>query len=964
MSTDSTMKGRLCSFLTSCRATSGSTYTHTTKPTSDNHNLWVPGTYYIPADVRGAFWDVYNQSVAGGVISTLSEKPGAVFPLHVDLDFKYSLDKGTHNRIWTSTMLKAIVSLHQEAIQQIVDPDMFDEDMMICIMLQKPQPRSEDGFIKDGLHLHFPFFICDAWTQDQLIRGMVLRRMLETNVLDSKRTGLDAMKCLDSDIGRKPWLLYGSYNYKNTKSRPYLYNRWDAIAVSQQYGHVYDSHLNEIPMSRVFQQEMVGRDQDIQYYMPELLSILGHSDATPLGASFAKQRHAELEKRKTRKTKIPQRRKDHAILEDLKLIEDAGFMAMLSVDRAQQHDSKMEVGWCLFCITEGKQEGLDLWKAFCQQADDYDEIKCEDRWFKMTARGMTLGTLRHWARCDSPDLYNEWRQTDVGNQMMDVICEPQITEGAMARVAIALYKDRFLCSDIKNELWYEYYGHRWRPLEAAHEVYNTLNDDLRQLFLVHRKRFHDRIGQLQYQLGEMAPEDQKGKEGKTLKIEIAQQEVYRKGCTNSMQFLNKRMALANTIRMMANRLLDPKFESRKDRNKYLLGFENGILDLQQKRFRNGTPDDKVTMSTGYDYRDIVTCAEAEQFIDDFYAKIYPNSNRRRYKQGVDAQTMEGGNKFKNFYILTGPKDSGKSKSILFMEKLFGTGEDGYAGAFPPQSFTNATNQKTAGGASPEEVRLINKRLAIANEVVGSLNRAFVKLWTSGGDSSYKRGMYDRKGTDNAALVTIYIQANDLPKMPGDDEASFDRVKIVDHESKFVLPDKLDAFPVPETEAERIEMKRWNADPLMDENLEEFKPYFASYLLRIYIKNKGKLDVPDEVKVSNEHYLHENDLYKQFIEDSLEPCANEDDLSLYVIKVKTLFTDFQEWYRQYYKVRKSEELDLRTFTKEMSKPTRLGLLQKGRLTGYDVIKRNFIGWRMRLDDRQDVPEGRGPSAWNG
>lgn len=954
MSGNSTMKGRLCSFLVTCRNSPGTPFTHTTKPCNDPKNIWQPGTYFIPDDLKDTFWSIYNPAIFEGVVPTLMEFPKEVFPLHVDLDFKYSTDHGL-KKIYDKATLHTMVRLHQDAIRSAVDPDCFHEKMLYCIVLQKPKPRPEENFIKDGLHLHFPFFICDAWTQDTHIYNQVLKEMIDQDVLKSKRTGLDPSKVLDRDVGRKPWLLYGSYNYKSSHSKPYLYHRWDDIPLELQYGHAFDEHLNEIPMSKVFEDEMVGRDGPLRLYMPEFLSILGYTEPTPLAHGIAQRRHAELEKRKKRlkSTRAQRRRKIEDILADIKLIEEADFMSMLSPDRAQQHDSKMEVGWCLFCITEGMPEGLELWKTFCRQAEDYDEVKCEDRWCKMNVRGMTMGTLRHWARTDSPDRYNEWRQMDVSNHIMDVICEPKITEGAVARVAVALYRDRFLCSDITHNRWYEYYGHRWIELDSAHTVYNTLNDDLRFLFMTHRKRFRDRRGSLQDQYDELDETDRKSERGKELKIELAQADLYVKGCTKAMEFLNQEPALKKTIRMMANRLLDEKFELQKDRNKYLMGAENGILDLKQGRLRNGRPDDKVTMSVGYDILEIESNPDALAFWDDFYCKIYPNENRRNYAKAAHALTMLGGNKYKNIYMLSGQKDSGKSKMILALEKAFGKSELGYSGTLPPQSFTNHTNMKRAGGPSPEEMRLINKRFVPANEVTGVINRGFIKLWT-GNDSSFRRNLHDRRGNDNPPLCTIYIQCNDPPKMPGDDEAAFDRMKLIDHESKFVLNNQLKKFPVPDTEAERIKLKRWHADPKMDEKLEEYSPYLLSYLLKVYIECKGKLVEPYEVVMSNNAYMADNDLYQQFIEDVWVKAKPEEDPNTFSTKAKAMYTEFQEWYRQYYRSSKTELVDLRLFIKEMSKAGRMGLYTDDSPYGYDRVHKTFVGWYTRTDDPEDQP----------
>ena len=62
-----------------------------------------------------------------------------------------------------------------------------------------------------------------------------------------------------------------------------------------------------------------------------------------------------------------------------------------------------------------------------------------------------------------------------------------------------------------------------------------------------------------------------------------------------------------------------------DENPYLICFQNGVYDFEQKLFRDGIPEDYVSKSTGIDYVDI-TKKEYKPIIaliNDFMAKLFP-----------------------------------------------------------------------------------------------------------------------------------------------------------------------------------------------------------------------------------------------------------------------------------------------------------------------------------------------------
>ncbi len=75
---------------------------------------------------------------------------------------------------------------------------------------------------------------------------------------------------------------------------------------------------------------------------------------------------------------------------------------------------------------------------------------------------------------------------------------------------------------------------------------------------------------------------------------------------------------------------DKKFMEKLDENPYLIGFENGIYDLVTMEFRDGRPDDYLTLSTGIDYEPFDEDNENYMDMMKFIETVFPQENIRDY----------------------------------------------------------------------------------------------------------------------------------------------------------------------------------------------------------------------------------------------------------------------------------------------------------------------------------------------
>lgn len=93
------------------------------------------------------------------------------------------------------------------------------------------------------------------------------------------------------------------------------------------------------------------------------------------------------------------------------LVKEVGsLLNIISSDRVETRDSWMRMGWCLRNIFKrSKKNGLDLWIAKSSEWPDWkDDSECRAEWEKMDPhRDMTIGTLKMWAKEDSPEEYEK-----------------------------------------------------------------------------------------------------------------------------------------------------------------------------------------------------------------------------------------------------------------------------------------------------------------------------------------------------------------------------------------------------------------------------------------------------------------------------------------------------------------------------------------------------------------------------
>jgi len=799
------------------------------------------GSYSIPIDEKNTLCElIYHQAFKRNKPVHLTEAPQPHTNIKIDLDFKFPIEE--NRRHYTLKNIKAIVDKYNEAILNYMD---VPEEKMLAFVFERDTPyKSDRGLIKDGIHIIYPFIICHTKIQ-HLIRKHVLKYcdaiLSEIKSNNSYDDIIDA--CV---IDKNNWLMYGC---SKPRIKPY------------SLSHVFDAKNNDLDLKRngyVDSKELIMmlsiRDHPESEIIPireEHLHLIT-TDSTPI------INEADLKKTasKIKLSRNNGNNSNHAGgNNDINLDSVKDLVKMLSAERADDYASWIEVGLCLHNISPSL---LPEWIEFSNKSEKGSTCKIfEDSWANMKSLevgGIGIGSLHLWARLDSPEEYLHFKQNSVS---VEIIKSTSMSTFDTAVVIHKLYQHQFVCTSQKDKgNWYEFKNHRWHRVDAGYSLQNKFSREVIDEYLKLIKYYSESA----YELEGDARENQMDKLTQLLEVTHKLRDI---------TFKNKLMQECKIL------FFDPTFESRLDSNPDLIGFENGVYNLILHKFRDGCPEDCVSMSTGIDYDIFDQGDEIVIEIFNFLCQVFPDRDVREYVLTMLASIMEGRNPQEQFYIWTGVGGNGKSKLLELFEMCAGK----YACKVPTTVFTQ--KKPASGAASPEIARLRGVRCTSSQETEESekFNIAVVKEW-SGNDNIIARPLYGDCFEFKPQFKQIFC-CNDKPILPPNDQGIWRRIVVVDFPSRFV------ENPDPNNP---LEFKR---DYRLAEKFQSWRSAFMWIILQYYknVYKKVGLKEPKSILDAKEEYRSSNDEMSEF---AREYIVKDDSSSM---KLQDSYKVYQEWFKE-------------------------------------------------------------------
>jgi putative DNA primase/helicase len=142
-----------------------------------------------------------------------------------------------------------------------------------------------------------------------------------------------------------------------------------------------------------------------------------------------------------------------------------------------------------------------------------------------------------------------------------------------------------------------------------------------------------------------------------------------------------------------------------DRDAYLLGCENGVIDLRTGELRPGRPEDMISRSTGVEYDPEAQWPRWHQFL----MEVFADDTELVAWFALSIGSALVGQSTEIMPVWYGGGNNGKSVGRKTLTRVFGD----YAVGIAIETLTNSKRQ--AGGATPDLMPLRGARLAFASE---------------------------------------------------------------------------------------------------------------------------------------------------------------------------------------------------------------------------------------------------------
>jgi len=759
----------------------------------------------------------------------------------IDLDFKLGTDmtkRAITNRKILEKMYTILIRQMQKDFQNAASLKYH------CYILVKPTPYQDHGKkrIRDGVHMIFPEISTTPEYQEHLRQETLKKIEIALKSVGHINTIDDVY---DKVVAKSQFLMYGNHK---PKQKPY------ELKLILNYDRKTKKINNLFP---VFRKKYATPQKQVLQLLDKL-SIRNKKENVVLKETL-KEVPQEVPKETPKDAPKILPATDNLNVENFEIQEVRGLLALLSIHRAESYHEWIKLGWCLHNINA--DELLPLWIEFSKRSPKFQKGECEKIWRAARDEGYNILSLRKWAEEDSPTKYKKFYQDNINYVITQ---STSGTHNDVANLMYQLYKEKYVCTVNSKgaPVWYEFKNQRWYLNRKGLGIRKKISTDIVKIY-------YSKIEQLREQANKMdASEPDKKK---------ALEKTYM-GLYRLCRSLKDSMFKSRVLKECVEYFQDDNFLQKLDANPQLLAFENGVFDFDQMEFREGRPQDYISMTTGFDYDPNAKSKELVKFLKS----VMPIREVRDYLFTIFSLTLCGCTYEQMFPILSGVGSNGKSSLLDLLSEVLGD----YFTVMPVTAVS--TNRSASNACTPELANLKGKRCVVMNEPNKGvdMNLGKMKEWT-GGDKIQARALYSDPIEFKLTCI-FFLVCNNLPEVNSMDQGTWRRLRNINFPSRFV------SNPNP---ANKYEYK---IDTKLPKQFAAWAPAFTNILIdyhRRYLKHG--LKTPDRVVEFTKEYQVESDYMQAFVNEYICAAKKSDFLSFKEVNV-----EFLAWHRENYPAKKS------------------------------------------------------------
>ena len=835
------------------------------------------GSYIIPREDLPQFYKLYGEHVfEKKKMEYLTERQLETnCPILLDFDFRYNYDVDTrqHTKEHVQDLINTV---YLELLKEFF---VFTNKCSFPIyVMEKPNVNrlADKSLTKDGIHIIIGVQM--EHTLQTMLRDKVMEKISEIWDLPLINTW-DSVLDVGITKGSVGWQLYGS-------RKP----GFQAYELTQYYIITFDEADGEFMMEERSIDE-IDVKKDI-YKLSAQYSEHQQFDLNPkIVAEYDKIRSTNKPKKSNTKTKlkllqnVDNEDDSNISIEDInspEILKRAVDNMINNLTTQEYHiketheytqilpaqfwepGSHLNNRKVAFALKHTDERLFFSWIMLRSKAPDFDYgtiPELYNNWnkhFKNKPNGVTKRSIMYWAKQFANAEFIKVQKSTIRYFIELSLTSP--TEYDFAMVLNQMFKDKYVCSNYMNKIWYVYKDHHWEK-----DMGNSLRLAIsREMFTLYQSVLTETVSEMnQFDTNDKRYDDlnKRSKLISELSLKFKR--------TNDK---------TNIFKEAAEIFHDVEFVKKMDENKYLMCFTNGVIDFKNKIFRDGYPQDYITKCTNIPYVEIDKSFHKDTLtqITLFMEKLFPIESLNKYMWSHLASTLIGENINQTFNIYRGNGSNGKSLLIDLMKKTLGE----YCGSVPVTLVTD--KRVNLGSTSSEIMQLKGVRYAHMEEPSkdAQINEGMMKQLT-GGDSLQARALYQESETFTPQF-SLVVCTNTLFKIVSNDDGTWRRIRIVEFMSKFVAEIAANS----ETPYEYLQ------DPLLkDEKLPAWAPIFASMLINIAFESQGIVKDCDLVMSASKKYRQGQDHISGFVNEMVGKCEGKK------INKRELCEQFKCWFQE-------------------------------------------------------------------